>query len=380
MAPGTAEQLLKKARSAFEKHAHDEALSFCKEAIVIVDKEMTGPTAARMRADILLLMADAKDISGAWIDAILYLDGVSQISMSLGDNKLAVESLIRAGYIMTKKSKWADALKKFEKAETISSKHGNHRLLGRALAGEGIVLWRQAKYLEAIRHGERAAEMGKKTKDDELIGRAMSLISNVRFDRGEYEPSLAANAESLASFEKVKDDVEIARLLNNSGETYKVMGEYKRALEFFDKCVKVAERSGNKRTLGYAMTNMAESSIRLGDVTKARKHAAKAEEAFKGMEDRYALANLTMVWGLILEAEGTHAEADEKFAKAGALMTELEIPYDTGVIRLEHGRALARRGDAAGAKLSLKAAVRSFTEAGATGMREKAEKELASLG
>jgi tetratricopeptide (TPR) repeat protein len=379
VAPGTAEQLLKKARSAFEKHSYDDVLAQCKEAIAVVDKEMSGPTAARMRADILLLMADAKDISGAWIDAILYLDGVSQISLSLGDNKLAIESLIRAGYIMGKKGKWRDAQKKFEKAESLSQKHGNHRLLGRALAGQGIVLWRQGKYLEAIRHGDRAAEIGKKTRDDELIGRAMSLISNVRFDRGEYEASLATNAEALASFEKLKDDIEIARLLNNCGETYKVMGDTKKALEYFDNSVKVAERSGNKRTLGYAMTNLAESNIRLGDVAKARKHAAKAEEAFAGMEDRYAVANLSMVWGLIHEAGGKHAEADESFAKARTIMAELGIIYDTGVISLEHGLALAKRGDKAGASASLKAAVHSFTEADAPSMRQKAEKELAKL-
>lgn len=380
MASGTAEQLLKKARASFEKHAYDDAFHHCKEAIAVVDKEMTGPTAARLRADILLLMADSKDISGSWIDAILYLDGVSQISLSLGDSKLAVESLIRAGYIMSKKGKWLDAAKKFERAEALSTKHGNHRLLGRALAGEGIVLWRTGKYLEAIRHGERAADIGKRTKDDELVGKAMSLISNVRFDQGEYKASLEANNEALASFEKVKDDLEIARLFNNSGETYKVMGEHKKAQEFFEKSVKVAERTENKRILGYAMTNMAESSIRLGDVVKAKKSAGKAAEAFAGMEDKYALANLAMVWGLIYDSEGNHAEADRSFTEAKAAMSELGIRYDTGVIQLEHGLALARRGDAQGAKVAMKSAVRSFVEAGATGMREKAEKELAALG
>jgi len=380
MVPGAAEMLLKKARSSFEKHSYEDTLKHCKDAIAIVDKEMSGPTAARMRADILLLMADAKDISGAWIDAILYLDGVSQISLGLGDHKLAVESLIRAGYTMSKKGKWADAKKKFDKAESISSKHGNHRLLGRALVGQGIVLWRLGNYLEAIHHGERAADMGKKARDDELIGRAASLISNVRFDRGEYEASLAANRDALASFEKVKDDLEIARLFNNSGETYKVMGDYKRAIELFDNCVKVAERSGNKRTLGYAMTNLAESTARLGDTAKAVKYAAKADEAFQGMEDKYALANLAMVWGLIHSVSGKHEEADESFVKAQTMMTELGIPYDTGVINLEHGRVQAKRGDSAGAKMSLKAAIHSFAEAGAAGMREKAEKELASLG
>ncbi len=379
MAPGTAEQLLKKARSAFEKHSYDEALKNCKEAIAVVDKEMAGPAAARMRADVLLLMADTKDISGAWVDAILYLDGVSQISLSLGDNKLAIESLIRAGYIMGKKGKWLDAEKKFEKAESLSQKHGNHRLLGRALAGQGIVRWRQGKYLEAIRYGEKAAEIGKRMRDDELTGKAMSLISNVRFDRGEYEASITCNAEALAAFEKLKDDIEIARLLNNSGETYKMMGELKKALEYFDNSVKVAERSGNKRTMGYAMTNLAESSIRLGDVAKARKHAAKAEDAFAGMEDKYALANLSMVWGLIHESEGKHAEADASFEKGRSTMVELGIPYDTGVIALEHGRALAKRGDGAGAKIALTAAVHAFTAADAGSMRERAEKELAAL-
>jgi tetratricopeptide (TPR) repeat protein len=222
--------------------------------------------------------------------------------------------------------------------------------------------------------------MGKKTRDDELIGKAMSLISNVRFDRGEYEASLTSNAEALAAFEKTKDDLEIARLLNNSGETYKVMGDYKRAVEYFDNCVKVGERSSNKRILGYANTNLAEANIRLGDAAKAKKYAAKAETALQGMEDKYALANLSMVWGLIHSVAGKGAESDESFTKARDMMSELGIPYDTGVILLEHGRALAKRGDAAGAKEKLKAAVSLFGEAGAAGMQETAKQELTALG
>jgi tetratricopeptide (TPR) repeat protein len=128
------------------------------------------------------------------------------------------------------------------------------------------------------------------------------------------------------------------------------------------------------------MTNLAESSIKLGDLAKARKHAEKAVKAFEGMEDKYALANLDMVWGLVHSCAGKDAEADASFEKARAAMAELGIPYDTGVIQLEHGRALAKRGDAERAKAAIKSAIRSFVEAGAKGMREKAERELAALG
>lgn len=379
MAPGKAEGLLGEAQKAYNETKYDDAAKLCKDAMAVVDKEMTGTPASKLRAEILLLHADVKDMMGNWIDAILYLDGVTQISVALGDARMGIEALIRAARLMSRKGKWQDAFKKYERAEAMSTKHGNHRLLGRALAGKGTVLWRQGKYLEALRHGEKAAEIGRKIRDDELIGEALGLISSVRFDQGDYAASIAANKEAISHMEKTTNYYELARLLNNVGETYKVKGDYKDGIEFLEKSLKVAEKIANRRIMGYALNNLAECSVRAGNATKAKKYAAKANEIFEGSEDKYARGNLQLVWGLIFAAQEDGAKADASFERAAALMKDMGIPYDTGVILYEHGKSLARRGKKDQARMILESAIQTFEVAGVKAMMVKAQKELESL-
>jgi tetratricopeptide (TPR) repeat protein len=379
MVQAMAELALRKARESFEKRSYESAIAQCKEALALVDKEMSGADALRLRAAVLLLLADVNDVIGQWVDSLLYLDGVTQISVGLGDAKLGVESLIQAGRIISKKGKWADALKKFERAEALSTKQGMHRLLGRALVGKGIILWRLGQYDDAIREGERAAKMATSIGDEQLVGSAHALIASVRFDQGNYKEAIEANGKALRAFEIVKDAYEMARVLNNLGETYKVMGDYATAIQQLERCLKIAEESDNKRNAGYALMNIAECKVRLGETPAAKVAASKADTIFAGLEDKYAHANMAIVWGLVHASKGDGRAALSSFERGVEVMTALKIPYDTGVALMEFGLALKRFGEPQKARTMLAKAVRSFDEAGAKAMKVKAEEELAVL-
>jgi len=375
----SAVEALERARSAFEKRSYETAISFCKEALAMVDTDMTGNAAMRHRADILLLLSEINDVIGLWVDSLLYLDGVTQIATALNDTKMRVESLIRAGNIISKKGKWDDALRKFEKAEEAATKNGIHKLLGRALIGKGTILWRMGRYPEAVREAERASKISGNLHDLQLVGTAHALTASVRFDQGNYPAAIEANKKALECFEGIEDVYQIARVLNNIGETHKVLGEYPQAIENLERCLKVAEESGNRRNMGYALVNIAECKVRSGDPTSAKNAAARAESAFAGMEDRYGHANLMMVWALIHVAKTEAAESFMYFDRALAQMKELKIPYDTGVVQLEYGLAALHFKDREKAKAMLSDAIDSFQDAGNKAMKQKAQDALGSL-
>jgi len=367
--PTQAEAELQKARADFEKRAYEPAIARCKGALALVDKEMSGVTAQRQRATILQLLSEITDVSGNWVDALLYLDGVTQIAVSLNDNKLAVESLIQAGKVVSKKGKWEDALRKFDRAEQLSRKQGIHRLLARALVGKGIVLWRQGQHADAAHQAESAAKIGESLGDPQIQGESLALIGSVRYDQGNYPSSIEALERSRKFFDITKDQYELARVLNNIGETYRAMGDNEAAIKNLELCLKVSEGSGNRRNAGYAMMNIAGAKV----------HATKANDIFATLEDKYALANISMVWGKIHAALGESANAKSCFEKALETMSVLAIPYDMGIIQMEYGRFLAKSSGSEEGRAMLKRAGRSFELAGAREMASKVQREMQAL-
>jgi tetratricopeptide (TPR) repeat protein len=375
-----ADEEVKNARIAFERRAYDAAIAHCRSALTFVDKEATGSTAQKQRAGILLLLSEITDVTGQWVDSLLYLDGVTQISVALNDTKLAVESLIQAGKIISKKGKWEDALRKFERAEQLSRKQGIHKLLGRALIGKGTILWRQGQHVDAAHEAESAAKIGENIGDLQMQGGALALMASVRFDQGSYAASVEANEKAFRFFELTKDAHEMSRVLNNLGETFRAMGDLPEAVKRLEACLKISEESGNKRNAGYALMNIADCKVRMGDPPGARVAAIKADAIFTPLEDKYAQSNISMVWGLIHAAKGENKNARSCFDKALETMSALAIPYDMGIIQLEYGKFLVCTAAIEEGRAMLKRAVRSFDLSGAKEMVSRAKKEIEATG
>jgi tetratricopeptide (TPR) repeat protein len=369
-------ELNKKARSLYESQKYDEAAEVCKEAMTIVDKQITGNEALKTRSEILLLFSDINDLRGAWVDALLYLDNVVQNSMTLGDNRQAIEALLRAGKLLTRKAKWQDAISKFQRAEGLCMKHNTKMLLGKALAGLGTANWRLGKYQEAIGYGERAINLGRETSDNNLLGEALSLVANIKFDQGDYKRSIQINAEGIAAYERAGNHYDTARLLNNQGETYKVIEDYKNAIKFLEKAVDICTEYKVARVKSYALNNIAECQMRLGEVQKAKETAKLNQDLLRDSEDKYVKSTLNMVFGMVYSTGGNMEKAEASFQKALKGMEELSIPYDTGLVQLEYGIALSKDGKVEEAARELKKAVATFEKAGADGMAAKARKSL----
>ncbi|MFH0815369.1 MAG: tetratricopeptide repeat protein [Methanobacteriota archaeon] len=379
MAAGGAAEILERARVAFRELRYDDAEKLCKEALTAADKGMSGNDAKRMRAEIFSMLADIKNLKGAWIDSMFYQDSVTRTWFELGNNKKGTESLIKAAMTLTRKGKQVEALAAFKKAQEISRKHGNQPLLGRALFGTGSVCWRQGKYGEAFQMAEQAANIGKKEVDYELLGLALGLLAVVRSDQGEYKESIAKYKLAIEALEKTDNHYDLARNLSNLGETYMTQNDFKEAIKVLDKARKIAEQHQNKRTLGHILNNLAVCHVKSGDAEAAKKFATLSGQALENVEDKYAKANLQTAWGIIHASQGEHAKSEGCFEKGTQMMMELGIPYDTGVVLLEHGRVLIKQEKTEEAKSVIRLAIGAFDEAGAKAMRLMAENELKSI-
>jgi tetratricopeptide (TPR) repeat protein len=96
-------------------------------------------------------------------------------------------------------------------------------------------------------------------------------------------------------------------------------------------------------------------------------------------EDLYARAASLLIEANIRAAEGRADVAGDRFTTAIDLLEQQGLPLDSGEARLAYGRALRRLGDGAAACIELGLARESLTTAGARGLVDEIDRELAGI-
>ena len=104
---------------------------------------------------------------------------------------------------------------------------------------------------------------------------------------------------------------------------------------------------------------------------KAREMAANAERSLVNSEDKYLKAYVMMVKGMIESKDGKPEKALDMLAKAEDWMTSMSIPYDSGIIVLEHAISLLEHGHKGEGVDKLKKANALFKDAGSISLVEK---------
>jgi hypothetical protein len=229
-----------------------------------------------------------------------------------------------------------------------------------------------------MEQAELADAIGLATSNRRLIAMSASLKASIFFDRREYKGAIAQNDRAIAAAKALGESIETARVMNNKGEVYKLMGDYQTARETFEEALGVLANSVNCRSLAYLHTNLAECHARQGMRSEAREEAALASRMVNMSQDKYIRSQHLMVQALIEHGDGHTAKALALISDAESLMSKLAIPYDLGVMHLEHARIL-RGSDAKASEDEYRSAIRSFTAADNTEKAKIAADELASL-
>jgi|GEM_PF-2527542 len=371
-------ETMAKAKNLMHEQKYSEAIKLCKDTLNRLGNEGQGKATDRMTTQVLFCLSEICHISGMWIDGLMYLSTVLVRSAELADPDIRSEAVIRTADILSKMGRWDKALEKYDEGEKLVKQFENPYLMGRVLIGRGVVFWRRGKYDKALDYASKVTQLAEDIGSLELIGSAWSLKASVNFDTRQYENAVEMNDKALEAFRRMNDNIEVARVLNNKGEVYKITGDFQKAMETFNEGLEVLSGSSNNRSLGYLLTNLTECQIRRGDLARAQKTYKQAEKKVMSSEDKYIKAQLAMVKGLIEHTSGHTSTALRELAKAQAIMQKLDIPYDMGVIQLEHARVL-KSSNRNQALIEYENAIDSFTKAHTPEMLQKAKSELGSL-
>jgi len=374
------DEILARADEAFQQHDYDTALAAYKEAFDAISRQPSSYHWEKKGDGVLLRIADTMDCRGQWVDALMCLDRLKDRAQKGRDRRLELEVLLRSGKILSKRSKWKEASAKYSEAMGIAEKQESRYFEALCLYGLAYVCWRQGDMNEARKKAEEALQLLGDEDPDNLRGQALILLATLHDNRGETQRAIDTFQEGIRVSEEAGDLHELARAYNNLGEVYKAMEDYANATEQYEECVKTCQRSNDKHTEAYGLTNAAECQVRTGHLDMAEENVARAENILQTLDDTYAAAFTHYVRGLIAHRRGDGKETRREYGKAIDTLVRLKTPYDLGIVYYDYGNALADLGHPEEAVEAYRKARGYCCTADSQGYLKKVEEKLRELG
>ena len=327
-----------------DENDFDTARGICIAALKESDSGSTERSVVKERMEILLTLSDICKSQERMFDNINYLRELTKGARSINDIEMLAKGLVRIGFVFNRMGKRDRAMDKFNEAEELTKNFKNQIQYGYVLAGKANIYWRTGDNQKALELAKKVLEIGLENEEFILTAGGANIMSAVCFEMGDFEEALKVATLSVETYRNTENKAELARAYNNQGEIYKRMKDYDKAIESYEEGLSMLA-GGTVKRFGYLYTNMAECQIRKGDIKSAKDSLDKAKEYLENSEDKYVVACMWYVSGLMDDANGNTEKGLEWLQKAEKRMEELAAPYDIGVVRRDITRLYMKSGD-----------------------------------
>ena len=361
---GNIQSEIQKAKEAIDENDFNSAREICISALNSPEAAGTERSTVKDRMEILLTLSDICIQQERMFDNITYLRELTKLARSINDVEMMANGYIKIGFVFNRMGKRDRAMDKFNEAEKLTKDFKNKIQYGYVLAGKANIYWRTGENTKALELAKKVLEIGLENDEFKLTAGGANIMSAVWFEMGNFDEALKVAMLSVETYRNSKNKSELARALNNQGEIYKRMKDYDKAIESYEEGLSILS-DGTVKRFGYLYTNMAECQVRKGDIEIAKVNLDKAKEYLKNSEDKYVVACMWYVCGLLEDANDNPEKALEWLQKAEKRMEDLSAKYDLGVIQRELVSHYVNVGDKDQASTMAKKAIESLEKAGA---------------
>jgi len=274
-----------------------------------------------------------------------------------------VEYLIHDGRLFTKRRRTKEAKAIFDKAEAairslrtreeeISRLH-QFLLLARAdaerVSGEHEAAIALLKDALAVREDK-----------DHITGNVHLEMAKLLSEWGRVQDSVGALKSAIEIFKACDDTFGMARSYANLSDVYGKLDNWDSSLEAAMSGITIAKANGHRRSEGFSSLNCAEALVHKGAIDMAKAFIMEAQKAFIKSEDRYFVAALNYMLGMIQNKEGDHSHAAESLELSLDNLEETDPKYLFALVHQEWGAALAGLGDTEDAKAHYEEAIAAW--------------------
>jgi len=212
----------------------------------------------------------------------------------------------------------------FERAEICIQRCSIYRIKGEMEKGLKIGK-RGLRIVEMLSSKNLSKDLKIYAKKIESIG--CNSLGAIFWTRGEYDKAINLFQKRLKISERLGDKQGIGMALNNLGIAYYDKGEYDRALDLYHKCLKIYEEIGDKRGIGMACNSLGNLYSANGDYEKAIELFQRKIEISKEIGDMQGISIGSGNLGFVYHHNGEYGKALELYQE------KLEISKKIGDIQ-----------------------------------------------
>ncbi len=175
---------------------------------------------------------------------------------------------------------------------------------------------------EARRYALSALELCQQAGDQYGIGNALNMLTLVGVDIAE---NIGYYQQALQAFELAGYAERQAVILHNLGTLYYDLGLYPHAIRLTTSALNIHRNSGANLGVAYALGNLADAAIIIGDLGTARKFAGELADMIPSLGDPYMDSGIAATWGELALADGDPATALRYFKSSVQIIHQVGL-------------------------------------------------------
>ena len=199
-----------------------------------------------------------------------------------------------------------------------------------------------------------------KVDDKRILGSAHIGLGNIHSDGHEIDDAIVHYKDALNFLKDTNEVYEMSRAHNNLGDTFLQLGDWDKALEQFQKCRNLGEKSGWVNMVAWADFNASEALIHMGKLEQAKSDLDKSMEIMLNIGDKVGLGGINQNYGRLFHAQKNWVNMEEHYKKAIEIFMEINTPISLAGAYNELGLALKEKGDNERAIIELRRAAISI--------------------
>ena len=263
--------------------------------------------------ELLALLANQSDRAFTQSDyprALSILMGQRLVAERLGEKKGASQAWMNIGIIHFEQKRHQQALDAYQKGFAIEEGLGRRSEQANYLTNIGLAQSALGKPRQAIEYLQRGLAIYEELKEKRDVSDTLENIGNIHYEQGDYELASEFYRRSLKWVESAK--AYAGRLLKIAKTEYE-QGNDEAAIGFYSEAAGKLESAGEKRSVGYAMHNIANIYYSQGDYAQAMNYYRRCLAAEKEAGSPQGVAGALQGIGLIHALDGDHALALEAY-------------------------------------------------------------------
>ena len=277
-----------------------------REAVLAGDPDLVN-------RELLALLANQSDRAFTQSDyprALSILMSERLVAERLGEKKGASQAWMNTGIIHFDQKRYQQALDAYQKGLAIEEGLGRRLELANYLTNIGLAQSALGKPRQAIEYLQRGLAIYEELNEKRDVADTLENIGNAHYEQGDYELASEFYRRSLKWIESA---TAYAGRLFTLAQTEYEQGNDEAAIGFYAEAASKLTAAGEKRSVGYAMHNIANIYYSQGDYAQAMNYYRRCLAAEKDGGSPQGVAGALQGIGLIHALDGNHALALEAY-------------------------------------------------------------------